>query len=530
MSTSTDLLLDEPDDGPLDEGPRALSPRELGRWAWRQLTSMRTALALLLLLALGAVPGSIVPQAAIDSSRLATWQEAHPTLTPIYERLGLFHVYSSVWFGAIYVLLMVSLVGCIVPRCRVYWRAFRQPPPATPARLDRLPESRRITLGGSPDQALAAAREALSGYRLRDLSDSVAAEKGHLREAGNLLFHLSILVVLGGFAYGSLFGFKGGLVVVTGDGFSNTITQYDDFAPGSFFAPSDLKPFSFTLEKFNVDFITSGRSFGAARNFWADLRITDRPGATPITKRLAVNHPLSVDGTDIFLIGHGYAPHITVRDGSGKVSYSGPSVFLPEGTDFRSFGVVKVPDATPSQLGLEGEFYPTYAFTHDRGAFTVFPDAMNPAMSLLAYRGDLGMDSGRSQSVYVLDKTAMKPILKPDGKPVRLDLKLGETEKLPDGLGTVSFDGLSRFVKLQISDAPGSGVALGGTLAGLAGLMASLFVRPRRLWVRASEEAGRTVVQIGGLDRSSGGDLAAEIDRVSAALAGALPVQDEENR
>ena len=68
---------------------------ELGRWAWRQLTSMRTALLLLLLLALAAVPGSIVPQTAVDDFAAARWKQAHPTLTPIYERLGLFQVYGS---------------------------------------------------------------------------------------------------------------------------------------------------------------------------------------------------------------------------------------------------------------------------------------------------------------------------------------------------------------------------------------------------------------------------------------------------
>lgn len=498
----------------------ALSAAELLRWAWRQLTSMRTALMLLLLLAIAAVPGSVVPQEAINASALANWQDAHPKLTPIYDKIGLFHVYSSVWFGAVYVLLMISLVGCILPRCAVYWRALKLPPPATPKHLSRLPEHAKFSVEASTDEVLARAKAALKSYRIAEFDNSLGAQRGHLREAGNLVFHLSILIVLGGFAFGSLFGFKGGVVVVTGDGFSNAITQYDDFAPGPMFKPTDLEPFNFKLQKFNVEFITKGRSFGAARNFWADLAIVDKPGATPRVERLAVNHPLTVGNTDIFLIGHGYAPHITVRDGNGDIAYSGPSVFLPEGTDFRSFGVVKVPDAKPTQLGFEGEFYPTYAFTPERGAFTVFPDALDPAMSLLSYQGDLGLDDGRPQSVYVLDKSAMKPILKADGKPARLDLHPNDTVKLPDGLGTVTFDGLSRFVKLQISRTPGNWVALLGTIIGLIGLMGSLFVRPRRVWVRVQPDAetGHTLVEVGGLDRSSVSDLATEVDRIADAL------------
>ncbi len=63
----------------------------------------------------------------------------------------------------------------------------------------------------------------------------VAAERGYLREAGNLLFHLAVVVVLVGFAVGGLFGYKGGVILVVGNGFSNNLTQYDDFDPGSLF-------------------------------------------------------------------------------------------------------------------------------------------------------------------------------------------------------------------------------------------------------------------------------------------------------
>ena len=86
---------------------------------------MRTALVLLLLLALAAIPGSVIPQSGVDSLKTSRWQADHPDLTPIYERLGLFSVYDSAWFAAIYMLLMVSLVGCIIPRLFVYWRALR---------------------------------------------------------------------------------------------------------------------------------------------------------------------------------------------------------------------------------------------------------------------------------------------------------------------------------------------------------------------------------------------------------------------
>ena len=91
---------------------------------------MRTALVLLLLLALAAIPGSVVPQSGVDALAVTRWKEEHSDLTPIYEKLDLFSVYDSIWFSAIYLLLVLSLVGCFVPRLFVYWRgrASSRPP------------------------------------------------------------------------------------------------------------------------------------------------------------------------------------------------------------------------------------------------------------------------------------------------------------------------------------------------------------------------------------------------------------------
>ncbi|MBO9522454.1 MAG: cytochrome c biogenesis protein ResB [Nocardioidaceae bacterium] len=500
-----------------DPGPAPLAPLELLRWSWRQLTSMRTALILLFLLALGAVPGSVVPQEAVDSVRAAQWKDQHPTLTPVYEKLGLFSVYDSPWFSAIYLLLMISLVGCILPRTGVYLRALRARPPKLPSRLDRLPEHRSFSVSASEEDVLARAREALGGYRKDVTATSISAEKGYLREAGNLLFHVSVLIVLVGFAYGALFGFRGGVIVVSGSGFSNRLTQYDDFDPGRLFSPQDLKPFYFKVDDFDVTFIDRGRSRGMARKFSAGITYSTAPDEPERTTRIRVNHPLKIDGTDVFLIGHGYAPVITVRDADGRKVFTGPVVFLPEDATFRSFGVVKAFESTP-QLGFEGEFYPTYGFTKATGPFTLFPDAKNPTLSMLAYAGDLGVDDGEPQSVYALKKDGLKPVKGADGKQVRVDLQPGQTVVLPNGLGSVTFDRLDRFVKLQVSRNPSGGVALAGVLLALLGLLGSLFIRPRRIWVSVRREGGRTLVEVAGLDRSAGGNLAGEVDELVRTL------------
>ena len=503
--------------------PSPLSPRELLRWAWRQLTSMRTALLLLLLLALGSIPGSVVPQSDVAPVDVARWKDDHPDLATVYEKLGLFSVYDSPWFSAIYLLLMVSLVGCIVPRTAVYWRALRSAPPRAPRNLDRLPSYVALESDEHPDVVLERARTVLRGRRYRVAADptppgdSVAAEKGHLREAGNLLFHTAIIVVLLAFAYGQVFGYRGGAIVVVGNGFSNSLTQYDEFAPGSLFDPAELAPLSFTVDEFEAEFLTEGPQRGQPVDFGADITYRETPEAEPEKFRLEVNKPLVLDGVSVFLVGHGYAPVMTVRDGSGEVAYRGPVTFLPQDSSFASFGVLKVPDAEPEQLGFDGMFFPTYSFTMERGPFSVFPDPLNPAISMLAYHGDLGMDDGRPQSVYELDTDEMEQFEKPNGQPFRLDMAPGRTVQLPDGLGSVRFDGWQRWVKLQVSDSPGKGVALAGVSLALAGLMGSLFVRRRRAWVRVTSRNGRSYVEVAGLDRTTAGEgLDEEVRRVAS--------------
>ena len=511
---------------PPPASPPALTPLELARWAWRQLTSMRTALVLLFMLALAAVPGSIIPQSNIDSNAVSRWQESHPTLTPVYEKLGLFSVYDSVWFSAIYILLMVSLVGCIVPRTRIYWRAMRARPPKAPRNLSRLPESRTFTLDDEPSTVVERAREVLRRRHYRvDVSagpagggaGEVAGERGYLREAGNLLFHVSVLVVLVGFAIGSLYGYTGGVIVVNHQGFSNSLSQYDDFRPGALFNPGDLKPFNFTIDDFHVKFLRSGQQAGMPTEFSADVSYSEAPGQPEQTRKLEVNHPLELNGGSVFLVGHGYAPLVTVRDGHGDVAFKGPAIFLPQDGSFESFGVIKVPDAMPQQLGFEGLFLPTYGFTMATGPFSRFPDDLDPVMSLLAYHGNLGMDSGQPQSVYELDKKGVALFKHPDGRPFRVDIRPGQTVKLPDG-SSIKFDGVQRWVKLQVSNKPGKRIALGGVLLAILGLLGSLFIRPRRAWVRVRREGGRTVVELAGLDRSSGGDLADEIDELESLI------------
>src|SRR4029450_795518 len=214
-------------------------------------------------------------------------------------------------------------------------------------------------------------------YRVDVHSDSIAAERGYLREAGNLVFHISLVFVLIGVAIGALFGFRGTSVVIAGQGFSNNLTQYDDFSAGARFGDADLAPFSVAVQDFGVRFEPGPVQRGAARLFRANVEVTERPGAAPREEVLEVNKPLRIGGTTVPLIGHGYAPQAPVKDAHGNVAFSGPVVMLPQDSNFTSLGAIKAPDARPERLAFEALFLPT-AVLDEHGPRSIFPDTLNP--------------------------------------------------------------------------------------------------------------------------------------------------------
>jgi len=490
------------------------------RWAWRQLTSMRTALFLLFLLAVAAIPGSVVPQRGVAPLRVGQYFVDHPTLAPILDKFSLFDVYAAPWFAAIYLLLVVSLAGCILPRCIRYAKVLGARPPATPRNLSRLPVHRELTVSQAPDAVLDAAVKALKGNGFRvdrhASGDSVAAEKGYLHEFGNLVFHVALFIILIGVAWGALFGWHGTVVVIEGEGFSNVLTQYDDFAPGRRFDPGMLPPFSFTLDSFNATYVTDGPRRGQPDSYRADVTYRTGPDSPDVKATISVNEPLVIDGAKVYLLGNGYAPRFTVRDGNGTVVFQGPVASLPQDPLFTSKTAVKAPDAQPEQLGFNVTVTPTAPKVVDplTGPRSLFPEDNNPRVYLGAWAGNLGLDNGTPQNVYELDTSQMKQIgLK--------DLAPGETWKLPNGRGSITFDGLAEFGNFQVAYDPGRFVALLGAVAAIVGVMGSLLIKRRRVWVRASADSeGRTLVEVGGLARTEATGLPAEIDRIIAQTQG----------
>jgi cytochrome c biogenesis protein len=518
---------------------------------WRWLTSMRTALILLFLLAIAAIPGSLLPQQKTNPENVTSYYTAHPKLAPIVNDLGGFGVFGSPWFSAIYLLLFISLVGCLVPRTRVYYQALRRVPPDAPARLTRMPVNvSGLVFNEPPAIAARAIRKQLRSKRYRtvvrahdDGSVTVSAEKGYLKETGNLLFHFSLMALLVGVAFGSWYGWHADRLLVAGTGFCSSPAVFSDYSPGSRVTPASLEPFCITLDSFEAQYTSAG--IPQVYNAYATYITGSSTTAKPVT--IQVNAPLRLPHANVYLIGHGYAPILKFTDKYGK-SETTTTPFLPTDTLETSTGAATFPDlninpATGSntdpktfqkqQIGFSGVFVPSPA----PGLTTsVSPAEHNPVLILTPYIGDLGLDNGTAQSVYTLDPGEISSGgLKVLGKAAPLRLTPGQSAKLADG-STIQFLGTRQWVSLTIRYDPGEKIVLVGALLLVIGLVGSLTGRRRRVWFRlrpgsagsadspASADSAGSVAEAGGLARAEYASFPVEFDSIiTAAGAGSQP-------
>jgi len=513
------------------------------RWLWRQLTSMRTALFLLLLLAVAAVPGSIFPQRSIDASRVTTYLQDHQTIGPWLDKLSMFDVYGAPWFAAIYILLLISLVGCVLPRCVIHLKALRSPLPRVPKRLTRLPATAERSIDAQPAQVVTAARDALrrKGYRVRvdepvDGVQAVTAEGGRLRETGNLLFHLCLLVLVLAVAADHLLGWRGDVIVPErGESFVSAVGSYNTLDLGPWVnTDSAIKPWSMRVDSMDVTFEKnvpkSSPQYGQPRDFLATVTTSSTPDGKKTTRTLAVNDAIKLDGTSVYLLGNGYAPMITVKSPTGKVLYHQATPFLPQDNGYRSVGAIKVPAASPKELGFYGFFLPTASFSNTQGPISTYAGLDNPELVLGAYQGQLFPNS-QPQSVYTLNTAKMTQVM--DGKkPWSAVVRPGQTVKLPDGTTISLSKTIPRWAGLSARYDPGKGTALFAALLGLAGLIMSMTLRRRRIFLKVStgggddpagsQGDGRSLITAGALAKGEDPRLQVALDTLLDGVEGRL--------
>jgi cytochrome c biogenesis protein len=463
---------------------------------------MRTALGLLLLLALASVAGSLVPQVGTADARIASIFRDHPLRAEIYDRIGLFDVFGSWWFTLIYTLLLVSLVACLFPRTRALVRNLRARP--QPAReLETMRHFAVREVAEPPEHAIASARRALRRrlYRVRSSAEGgpawVAADKGLAREAGSLLFHWSFLLILVGIVWGKGTGFTGQAVIVEGQTWTEAHAGYDGQIHEGRFFDEDHSGIQIKVDSFDATYRIPS---GIPRDFVTTAELFQPDGTPAGTVQIRVNHPAELDGVKIYQFGYGWAPVIRIeRDGRPLVS--GPTVCsqgpTPKGISPLQLPwscVVKLPSLRP-QVGIRFQLWPDVRGLDallTTGRAMPMLGAYSPVLTYTAYRGDLRSDMALPSTT--LDTSAMRPF--DEGA-----LGAGQTVDLGHGL-TASFPELKRYTVLEIKRDRGLGVLLAAAILILVGLLPALYTSRRKVWVTAEPAPGSdgrgSLLKVGG--------------------------------
>jgi cytochrome c biogenesis protein len=503
-----------------DRPPRRPGLGDALRQAWREYRSMRTALVLLVVLAAASILGSLFPQEGISPQRVDQYFLDHPALAPVLERLGLFDVFGSAWYMAIYLALLGALVACLVPRSRALYRVLRSRPPRG-GDLARYRTRASFDTPASPDQVISEAQRVLrrGRYRLAVHGGELAGEKGYLREAASMLFHVALLVLLVGLAYGKAYGYRGQAAIVEGETWANARVGYDSFSPGRFFGPDRLAPFQLRLDDFTNSFYPNN----TPREFVSTLTALDLDGRPLQSQRVAPNRPMTVDGVRVFQSDYGYVPMVRVQDRHGKELLAPQEVLtLRDPATEWSTGAVRVTRARP-QVGLELTMFTGLRTAPDCPGGAPFcndPRLVRPVLVVLAWQGDLQAD--RAQSVFTLDRTRLRLL---GDRPVLLGL--GQSARLANGM-VVSFTDLKQYSVFTLARDPGVPVVAVGAALLLCGLVPSLYVTRRRVWVRATPAGpGTTRVELAGLALQGKAAFEGELARLAQRVErGTLGVPD----
>lgn len=486
---------------------RRFTMRQSLALVWRTLRSMRTALILLLLLALASVGGSLLPQIPNTPERVVRYLVDHPFWGDLFWRAGLFDVFGSWWFGLIVTLLFVSLVACLFPRTRALVRALRQRP-VQAVELDSLPHYAHRDVAGSPQQVIEAASAVLRRrfFRVEVQATALAAEKGLLREAGSLLFHWAFVLLLVGVIVGKGTGYSGRATIVEGQTWVDAPANYDGTLRTGRWG-SENSGIAIRLLEFRNDF----RESGVPMDFVSTVQLSGSDSV--VTTDVRVNQPARYGGVRVFQYGFGWAAVVTVeRD--GKVVFDGPVVMgqetAPAGVSQLAMpwlGVVKLPAESP-QVGVRLELWPDGRAFFGDGTVPMTSE-FSPVMRYGVWEGDLGDTSLGSLDARAMRETGggivagdwvvdLEETCVVSGPAAgAADVAAAMCEGSAPSL-TMAFTDLRRYSVLQVSKDTGVPVVLVAAILLLLGLMPALYTARRKVWVRARADQGGTTVEVGG--------------------------------
>ena len=338
-----------------------------GSQAWRAavelLSSMRFAIALLTIICVASIIGTVLKQHEPANNYV---NQFGPFWALVFDKFSLNAVYSAWWFLLILAFLVTSTTLCIArstPKIFADLKVYKENIRAQS--LNAFHHKASAVVAGSPEAAAARVGQALAGagwkvkLQRRETPQGegwmVAAKAGAANKFGYIAAHSAIvLVCIGGLLDGDLVvraqtwfngktvykgggmiadvapehrlsmrnpTFRGNLMVAEGTQSSTAILAQSDGV-----LLQDL-PFAVELKKFIVEYYSTGMP----KLFASEIVIHDRETGAQTPARVEVNHPASYKGVEIY--------QSSFDDGGSSVQLRAVPL-VPGGKTFEVDGVI----------------------------------------------------------------------------------------------------------------------------------------------------------------------------------------------
>jgi cytochrome c biogenesis protein len=435
-------------DGLDSGGGPSVSTSDVTDRIWRFFISMRTGLWLILTLGLLSLVGTLLVQApagmtanpAAYTSWVASIHSKYGGWTPVFDKLGLFSVFTSIWFKGITVLLATSILACSINRAPRLWKlAFHPHTRMGETFFTHAPLRATVLASAGPDTAIDDVRTVLKSHRFRTITDqgddevNLYADRFRWGPFGTVIAHVSFVIILVGFFLSATTGFKN----------TNFVAPV-----GSTVQVGNGTGMSVKAMSFNDAYYEDG----SPKDYVSDL-IVYKNGVQVGRQMVRVNQPLRLDGVSFYQSFFGQAASMQVKDSAGNTIYS---------------------DAVA--LGFQSD-----DGTHSIGQFDM---------------------KAKGLSVYVITAASGKP--DPQIKAGQIELEIHQdgkndpiaTQVVDQGKPTTiagvsyTFQRTVPFTGLTVAHDPGANFVWLGSALLVCGLFLVFFFPHRRIWVRVRKTSG----------------------------------------
>jgi cytochrome c biogenesis protein len=433
---------------------------------WDFFTSLKLVIALLLILSVLSVAGTLIEQ---NKPLQEYYRFFKPETVELFSKLGLLDMYHSWWFTSCLALLALNIIACTMERYPFIMRGMKKQSAVLDEKLEAGLTNLTTIKYNLPPETVESRLRAIAGktFSARPVvTESENAkhlfyEKGRYSRLAFFLTHLSVLVIFIGAITGSLVGFKGYVNINEGETISSVPTRRGE--------NKDLN-FSVKCNSFQVEFYPNG----APKDYRSDLSVITG-GKEVLRKTIRVNDPLDYEGITFYQSSYGRLPDAATFEIRGKDGVSLGTVSAPFG---------KQVDVPGGGIRIEVLDYREHFHLSD------------------------GSEAGPAYGVNII-----RPGAAPEG------IWISESKPDMNRYGGYSFTvkgaKFINYTGLQVNKDPGVWLVWTGSLMLVAGIMMAFFLSHKKFWIRiGTDKKGRVEVTTGGMTNKNKLAFAGEVKKL----------------